>query len=200
VQNCCCSSINDFANGTTVAEWSIVAGCDIYNLYRYNWAADAQTSSDEEGFLDQKLCPRLCSLLPLIFSHSINSALGLILHRWRNHIPVSLVNLLKGKFMSKPERQHPYNFGRVFFQRRISQFQTGVFSALEIMLATLYVSSELESWWFSRTTPSERQESFQRVLKAAKPMTWVSQKFNIEVKTTAKGKFKDIYSFRGHRF
>jgi len=29
------------------------AGCDIYNLYRYNWAADAQTSSDEEGFLDQ---------------------------------------------------------------------------------------------------------------------------------------------------
>jgi len=33
----------------------------------------------------------------------------------------------KGKFM--PERQHPYNFGRVFFQRRISQFQTGVFSA-----------------------------------------------------------------------
>jgi len=23
VQNCCCSSINDFANGTTVAEWSI---------------------------------------------------------------------------------------------------------------------------------------------------------------------------------
>jgi len=52
VQNCCCSSINDFANGTTVAEWSI-RRCDIYNLYRYNWAADAQTSSDEEGFLDQ---------------------------------------------------------------------------------------------------------------------------------------------------
>jgi len=64
------------------------------------------------------------------------------------------------------------------------------------MLATLYVSL---TWvlMISRTTPSERQESFQRVL-AKSP--WGKPQFNIEVKTTAKGKFKVIYSFRGHRF
>lgn len=31
-----------------------MGGCDIYNLYRYNWSANSQTSSPEEGFLDEK--------------------------------------------------------------------------------------------------------------------------------------------------
>ena len=106
--------------------------------------------------------------------------------------------------MSKPERQHPYNFGRVFFPENDKPIPNRVyFQPLGNHVGN--VVRLVRAWNlddFPGTTPLERQASFQRVLKAAeihdmgKP-----QKFNIEVKTTPKGKFKEyIYSFRGHRF
>jgi CRISPR-associated endonuclease/helicase Cas3 len=106
--------------------------------------------------------------------------------------------------MPKPERQHPFNFGRVFFPDKYNPIPNKVyFQPLGNHVGN--VRRLVKAWNlddFPGTTLEERQKSFQRVLKAAdihdmgKP-----QKFNLAVKTTKTGKFKEyIYSFKGHRF
>ncbi|MEH2047767.1 CRISPR-associated helicase Cas3' [Nostoc sp.] len=107
--------------------------------------------------------------------------------------------------MSKSERQHPFNFGRVFFPEKSNPIPNRVyFQPLGNHVGN--VRRLVKAWNFDDDFPDatleERQESFQRVLKAAdihdmgKP-----QKFNLEVKTTQYRKFKEyIYSFKGHRF
>jgi len=68
------------------------------------------------------------------------------------------------------------------------------------MLATLYVSSEQGLDDFQDNT-LRTPRIFSASLESCKAHDMGKQKFNIEVKTTAKGKFKEyIYSFRGHRF
>ncbi|MBW4544592.1 MAG: hypothetical protein KME25_09125 [Symplocastrum torsivum CPER-KK1] len=77
-----------------------VGGCDIYNLYRYNWAIDVQTHSEQEGFLDSNPTS-IQGFVPFVaayFSHSINPAPTLDYYtNGEIYIPVSLVNLLKGE-------------------------------------------------------------------------------------------------------
>ena len=77
-----------------------VGGCDIYNLYRYNWADDAQTNNEEEGFLDHNptLVQGFVPFVAAYFSEPINPAPRLDYYtNGEIHIPVSLVNLLKGE-------------------------------------------------------------------------------------------------------
>lgn len=77
-----------------------VGGCDIYNLYRYNWAIDVQTHSEQEGFLDSNPTS-IEGFVPFVaayFSHPINPAPTLDYYtNGEIYIPVSLVNLLKGE-------------------------------------------------------------------------------------------------------
>lgn len=106
--------------------------------------------------------------------------------------------------MSKAKRQHPYNFGRVFFPEKSNPVPNKVyFQPLGNHVGN--VRRLIKAWdldEFPGATLEERQASCKRVLKAAdihdmgKP-----QKFKIDAKTSNKGKFKEyIYSFRGHRF
>ena len=76
-----------------------VGGCDIYNLYRYQWADNIQTTSDRAGFLDQTptaadgFVPFVAAYFPTETSHL--PKLDYYTNREIN-IPVALVNLLRG--------------------------------------------------------------------------------------------------------
>src|SRR6476620_12224140 len=110
--------------------------------------------------------------------------------------------------MSKGERQHPYNFGRVFFPEKSNSNPLPIPNKVYFQPLGNHVGNvrRLVKAWniddFPGATLEERQASCKRVLKAAdihdmgKP-----QKFKIDVKISNKGNFKEyIYSFRGHRF
>jgi CRISPR/Cas system-associated protein Cas5 (RAMP superfamily) len=77
-----------------------ISGCDIYNLYRYQWSANVQTTSEQAGFLDE-IPSSIEGFVPFIaayFSEPSNS--NPTLDYYTNgdiNIPVSLVNLLKGE-------------------------------------------------------------------------------------------------------
>jgi hypothetical protein len=77
-----------------------IGGCDIYNLYRYQWANDAQTSSDKGGFLDQTptavngFIPFAAAYFPKEMSHL--PELDYYTDGELN-IPVALVELLRGE-------------------------------------------------------------------------------------------------------
>lgn len=78
-----------------------VSGCDIYNLYRYKWATDAQTQSEREGFLDNQPT-KVEGFVPFVaayFSKPTGYAPTLEYYTDGNeiNIPVSIVNLLKGE-------------------------------------------------------------------------------------------------------
>lgn len=77
-----------------------MGGCDIYNLYRYQWSVNSQTNSDREGFLDQQpttadgFVPFVAAYFPTEMNHPPE------LDYYTNgkiNIPVSLVNLLRGE-------------------------------------------------------------------------------------------------------
>ena len=83
-----------------VQSGQFVGGCDIYNLYRYRWAANTQTNSDRAGFLDQTptvadgFVPFVAAYFPKEISHLPE------LDYYTNgeiNIPVSLVDLLRGE-------------------------------------------------------------------------------------------------------
>ncbi|MBW4544593.1 MAG: CRISPR-associated helicase Cas3' [Symplocastrum torsivum CPER-KK1] len=111
--------------------------------------------------------------------------------------------------MSKPERKHPYNFGRVFFPEKP---KTPIPNKIYFQPLGNHVGNvvRLVRAWnlddFPGATVSDRQASFKRVLEAAKVHDMAKpQTFSIKVETTPKhdpkGKFKEyIYSFKGHRF
>jgi CRISPR-associated endonuclease/helicase Cas3 len=114
-----------------------------------------------------------------------------------------------GKFMSKSERKHPYNFGRVFFPETP---KTPIPNTIYFQPLGNHVGNvvRLVRAWnlddFPGLTLSDRQASFKRVLEAAKVHDMAKpQTFSIKVETIPKndpkGKLKQyIYSFKGHRF
>jgi hypothetical protein len=78
-----------------------VSGCDIYNLYRYKWAINASSQSEQEGFLGHQPT-KVEGFIPFVAAYFVQDT--------RNHptleyysngseinIPMSLVNLLKGE-------------------------------------------------------------------------------------------------------
>ena len=75
---------------------TFAGGCDIYNLYRYNWSID----SEEEGFVD-RIPTDIKGFIPFVaayFSSDITSLPTLDYYTDGDiYIPVSLVNLLKGE-------------------------------------------------------------------------------------------------------
>jgi len=77
-----------------------IKGCDIYNLYRYNWLKIARNLSENEDFLDNTPT-KVDGFIPFVtayFFHPICEPP--ILDYYTNgeiHIPVSLINLLKGE-------------------------------------------------------------------------------------------------------
>ncbi|MHC5823779.1 MAG: hypothetical protein ACYT04_50080 [Nostoc sp.] len=77
-----------------------IKGCDIYNLYRYNWSANTQPVSEREGFLDQNPT-QVNGFVPFVtayFAHPIADPPTLDYYSNRKiYIPVSLINLLKGE-------------------------------------------------------------------------------------------------------
>jgi CRISPR/Cas system-associated protein Cas5 (RAMP superfamily) len=77
-----------------------ISGCDIYNLYRYNWLVNSQITSDAAGFLDQSRTP-IDGFIPFVASHypkEADSAPTLDYYTdGEIFIPVSLVNLLRGE-------------------------------------------------------------------------------------------------------
>ena len=99
--------------------------------------------------------------------------------------------------MSKPQRQRPFIFGRVFFPGKANPIPSIIrFQPLGDHVGN--VKRLVKQW---KDFP-KIEGSRQRVVKAAdlhdmgKP-----QQFSIQVNTTATGNFKNyIYSFRGHRF
>lgn len=80
---------NQFANG-----------CDIYNLYRYNWLNDTATQSDEEGFLDDTRTP-VDGFIPFVVAYYPTASSSTpTLDYYTNeeiYLPVSLVHLLQGE-------------------------------------------------------------------------------------------------------
>lgn len=77
-----------------------VGGCDIYNLYRYQWAANAHTNSDRAGFLDST--PTIVDgFVPFVAAYFPKRSNPLPeLDYYTNgeiHIPVALVDLLRGE-------------------------------------------------------------------------------------------------------
>lgn len=77
-----------------------VGGCDIYNLYRYQWAANVQTNSDRAGFLDST--PTIADgFVPFVAAYFPKKSHPLpeldYYTRGEIHIPVSLVDLLRGE-------------------------------------------------------------------------------------------------------
>ncbi len=99
--------------------------------------------------------------------------------------------------MSKPQRQRPFIFGRVFFPGVANPIPSVIrFQPLGDHVGN--VKRLVKQW---KDFPNV-EGSKKRVIKAAdlhdmgKP-----QRFSIQVNTTATGRFKNyIYSFRGHRF
>jgi CRISPR-associated endonuclease/helicase Cas3 len=100
--------------------------------------------------------------------------------------------------MSKPQRQYPFNFGRVFFPGKANPIPTEIrFQPLGNHVGNVM---ELVKKWCKNGFPS--QFSFEWVLEAAKIHdVGKPQRFEIQGKTSKEGKFKEyIYSFRGHRY
>jgi len=78
-----------------------VGGCDIYNLYRYNWASNTQTQSEQEGFLDNQPT-EMDGFVPFVAAYfpketGIPPSLDYYTDGQEIYIPVSLVNLLRGE-------------------------------------------------------------------------------------------------------
>jgi CRISPR-associated endonuclease/helicase Cas3 len=99
--------------------------------------------------------------------------------------------------MSK-SRQYRFNFGRVFFPGKANPVPTEIlFQPLGNHVGNVI---DLVKKWRKNDFPSDF--SFESVLEAAKIHdAGKPQRFEIQVKTTKEGKFKEyIYSFRGHRF
>jgi len=75
-----------------------VGGCDIYNLYRYNWCAGSEIDSETEGFLDKNRTP-VDGFIPFVAAYYpkvVNSAPTLDCYTdGEIYLPVSLVNLLR---------------------------------------------------------------------------------------------------------
>ncbi|MEH2388465.1 MAG: hypothetical protein V7K14_22380 [Nostoc sp.] len=78
----------------------LIKGCDIYNLYRYNWSANTQPVSEREGFLDQNPT-QVNGFVPFVtayFAHPIADPPTLDYYtNGKIHIPISLINILKGR-------------------------------------------------------------------------------------------------------
>lgn len=77
-----------------------VGGCDLYNLYRYQWSSNSHTSSETEGFLDQNPTA-IEGFVPLVVAYyQEESSYNPTLDYYTNgeiYIPVCLVNLLRGQ-------------------------------------------------------------------------------------------------------
>jgi hypothetical protein len=77
-----------------------VGGCDIYNLYRYEWGSDNQIHSSQKGFLDQAPT-NVRGFVPFVsayFSAPISSLPALDYYTNQElNIPIALVNLLRGE-------------------------------------------------------------------------------------------------------
>jgi len=77
-----------------------IGGCDIYNLYRYNWLTTTQANSETEGFLDETPT-QVDGFVPFVtayFSYSLEPPPTLNYYTNEEiYIPISLVNLLKGE-------------------------------------------------------------------------------------------------------
>lgn len=77
-----------------------VGGCDIYNLYRYQWTDNIQTNSDRAGFLDQTataadgFVPFVAAYFPKEISHLPEMA---YYTNGQINIPVALVDILQGE-------------------------------------------------------------------------------------------------------
>lgn len=77
-----------------------IAGCNIYNLYRYDWSKNSYNTSGEEAFLDEQRTD-IEGFIPFVAAYyptEGNSTPSLDYYTdGENNIPVSLVNLLKGE-------------------------------------------------------------------------------------------------------
>lgn len=77
-----------------------IGGCDIYNLYCYNWLTNAQPNSETEGFLDENPT-QINGFVPFViayFPHLIDPPPTLdYCTNGEIYIPVSLINLLRGE-------------------------------------------------------------------------------------------------------
>lgn len=76
-----------------------IGGCDIYNLYRYNWLSNAPEKSEQEGFLDAEPTA-IDGFIPFVaayFSHESSEVPVIDYYTDGDiQIPVSLVNLMRG--------------------------------------------------------------------------------------------------------
>lgn len=76
------------------------AGFDIYNLHRYQWLQEAETQTDRAGLLGEEPTP-VDGFIPFVGAYfSAQQGHPPTLDYYTNgeiHIPVSLVNLLKGE-------------------------------------------------------------------------------------------------------
>jgi hypothetical protein len=83
----------------------LVGGCDIYNLYRYNWLTEAQDQTDQQGLLDEHPTP-VDGFIPFVAAH-FPKALGnpptldYYTDSEEIFIPVSLFHLLKGEIYAE---------------------------------------------------------------------------------------------------
>lgn len=79
----------------------LVGGCDIYNLYSYNWLPEAHNQSDQDGFLGIQPT-NVKGFTPFVaayFPKQLGNPPTLDYYTGSNEIfiPVSLVNLLRGE-------------------------------------------------------------------------------------------------------
>lgn len=82
-----------------IAKNDTVGGCDIYNLYRYNWLPEAKQQTDSVGLLDDSPTP-VDGFVPFVAAY-FPQTLGdpPTLDYYSNgdiHIPVDLVSTIKG--------------------------------------------------------------------------------------------------------
>ena len=84
----------------TLLQSNQFVGCDIYNLYRYNWLANAHYQSNQEGLLGEEATP-VNGFAPFVAAYfSRETGQPPILDYYTDgeiHIPIALVNLLKGE-------------------------------------------------------------------------------------------------------
>ncbi len=78
-----------------------VGGCDVYNLYRYNWLSEAQSQTERQGLLDQQPTP-VDGFIPFVaayFSKELGDppTLDYYTDGEEIFIPASLFHLLRGE-------------------------------------------------------------------------------------------------------
>ena len=78
-----------------------IGGCDIYNLYHYQWSAKSNSDTEEEGFLDERET-KVEGFIPFVtayFRDDLDNPPTLEYFTDGNeiNIPTSLVNLLRGE-------------------------------------------------------------------------------------------------------